>query len=199
MNAEPKNLNVTPETEPSSTFAAVPMWLIVGTLVMFFLGAWFFDTRGGWFEAKVYEPQVSIPDLERFQPPPAEGPDLRLGRVKFELICAQCHNTDGSGKPNQAPPLVGSEWVLGNPNRVIRIPQLGLNGPIQVSGQQWNLSMAAMGAPFNDDELAAVLSYIRTSWGNKASLITAEQVKKVRDELKGRSTATTVDELNKVQ
>jgi hypothetical protein len=103
------------------------------------------------------------------------------------------------GKPGQAPPFAGSEWVLAEGvNRLIRIPQVGLNGPVEVKGQPWNLSMAGMGAPYSDDDLAAVLSYIRKSWGNKASVVTAEQVKKVRAELGNRSQPYTVDELKKL-
>jgi mono/diheme cytochrome c family protein len=168
-------------------------------LVLLFLGAWFFDTRGGWFEAKVYTPFAAVP--ENFQPARGDGPDLQRGGALYQLNCALCHNSDGAGKPNQAPPLVGSEWVIApGVNRLIRIPQVGLGGTIEVKGQKYDFSapMAAMGATYNDDDLAAVLSYIRTAWGNKAAFVTAEHVKKVRDELKGRTQAYTVDELKKL-
>ena len=71
------------------------------------------------------------------------------------------------GKPGQAPPFARSEWALGNPNRMIRIPWPGLAGPIQVAGTEWNLAMPAMGAALPDDDLAAVLTYIRQSWGTR--------------------------------
>ncbi len=189
MNAEPNQPSrVQPETEPTSATTTVPMWLIAALLVLLFLGAWYFDARGGWFEAKVYEPYRSLTDLERFQPRSGSDAVVLRGRVLYELNCALCHNSDGMGKPNQAPPLAGSEWVLTvGVNRLIRIPLVGLNGPIEVKGQVWNLPMAAMGAQYSDDDLAAVLSYIRSAWGNKAAIVTAEQVKKVRAELAGRT------------
>lgn len=196
MNADSKNFSATPEAEPTSTPTTVPMWLVAGMLVLLFLGAWYFDARGGWFEPKVYGPYVSVPDVERFQPR-QDGDAWRIrGKMLFEQNCATCHNTDGMGKPAQAPPFVGSDWVLTEGvNRLIRIPQVGLVGPIKVNGVAWNLNMAGMGAPYPDDDLAAVLSYIRNSWGNKAPVVTAEQVKKVRAELGNRSQPYTVEEL----
>jgi mono/diheme cytochrome c family protein len=197
MSHEPQSSYcANPEAEPTSAPTTVPMWLIVVMLLLLFLGAWYFDARGGWFAPKVYAPYVSIPDLERFQPPKSGEEWRPRGKALFESNCALCHNTDGSGKPGQAPPLAGSEWVLApGVNRLIRIPQVGLAGPIKVKGQEWNLNMAGMGAAYSDEQLADVLSYIRNSFGNKASVVTAEQVKKVRAELGGRSQPLSADEL----
>jgi len=197
MSAEFQS-SATTESEPTSTLAAVPVWLIILTLVLVYWGAVHFDQHGGWFNRKVYEPYVSISDVERFYPGPGTGPDLKRGRALFEINCALCHNPDGMGRPNQAPPLAGSEWVLAEGvNRLIRIPQVGLTGPVEVNGQPYNFSsgMSGMGAPYSDDDLAAVLSYIRSAWGNKASPVTAEQVKKVRADLAGHSQPYTADEL----
>jgi mono/diheme cytochrome c family protein len=91
--------------------------------------------------------------------------------------------TDGQGKPGQAPPLAKSEFALANPNRVIPIPLVGLVGRITVVGQVWDAQMLAMGATLSDEELSAVLTYIRKSWGNNGSEINAAQVKEVRTEL----------------
>lgn len=199
MNVEPNQPGrVLPEAEPTSLATTVPMWLMAAMLVLLFLGAWYFDARGGWFEAKVYEPYRSLTDVERFQPRSGGDAVLLRGKALFEQNCALCHNPDGLGKPAQAPPLAGSEWVLApGANRLIRIPQVGLAGPIEVKGQVWNLPMAAMGAIYPDEDLAAVLSYIRNSWGNKASIVTAEQVKKVRAELAGRNQPYAPDDLKK--
>lgn len=199
MNAEPKNFSALAEVEPTSAPTTVPMWLMAAMLILLFLGAWYFDARGGWFEAKVYTPYTSIP--ENFLPPPLDGPDLRLGKILFEKNCALCHNSDGAGKPGQAPPLAGSEWVLAKGvNRLIRIPRAGLNGPVEVNGQAWNLSMAAMGnkGTYSAEDLALVLSYVRTAWGNNASFVTPEQVQAVDTDLGNRSQLYTVDELKKL-
>jgi mono/diheme cytochrome c family protein len=158
----------------------------------------YFDQHSGWFDARVYTPYRSAAELALYQPPTG-GPDLSRARALYENICGLCHGNDGAGKPGQAPPFVGSDWVLGSPNRVIRIPLAGLAGPIQVNGQQWNLAMPAMGATLSDDDLAGVLTYIRQSWGNKASAITPEQVKAVKAEVGNRTQPWTADELNALQ
>jgi mono/diheme cytochrome c family protein len=85
------------------------------------------------------------------------------------------------GKPGQAPPLAGSEWVnAAGFHRLAQIPLDGLNGDFQVEGKDWNLNMAPMGAALSDSDLAAVLTYIRSSWGNKGGPVTADDVKAIR-------------------
>ena len=200
MSHEPQSSTTAPEAEPTVTATTVPMWLIVGTLCLLFLTAWYFDLRGGWFQPKVYSPFDSLAHLGKFQPPPPGEAWRPRGKVLFELNCALCHNTDGSGKPGQAPALAGSEWVVTKGvNRLIRIPQVGLVGPIKVKGEDWNLNMLAAGAPYTDEQMADVLSYIRNSWGNKASVVTPDHVKKVRTDLGGRAQPYTADELMKLE
>ena len=166
-------------------------------LLLLYWGMVYFDQHSGWFDAQVYSPYRSAAELALYQPP-VGGPDLSRGKVVYENICGLCHNNDGSGKPGQAPPFAGSEWALGSPNRMIRIPLAGLAGPIQVNGQQWNLAMPAMGATLSEDDLAAVLTYIRQSWGNKASTITPEQVKAVKAEVGNRTQPWSSDQLNAI-
>lgn len=184
--------------EPQAVDTAVPVWLVVLFLVLLFGSMVYFDQQGGWFKPQVYAPYVSVVELQTFQPPTG-GLNLERGKQLYESICALCHNPDGAGKPNQAPPFAGSEWVLGNPNRVIRIPLSGLNGPVKVKDVEWNLSMPAMGAALSDDDLAAVLSYMRSSWGNKAAPITPDQVKAVRAAVANHPQMWTAEQLNAIQ
>ena len=103
---------------------------------------------------------------------------------------------DGLGKPGQAPPLAGSEWVNTKGfDRLAHIPLAGLNGPLQVEGQDWNLSMAPMGAAMSDADLADVLTYIRSSWGNKAGAVTADDVKAIRAALGARPQPLNAEQL----
>jgi mono/diheme cytochrome c family protein len=81
---------------------------------------------------------------------------------------------------------------------MIRIPLAGLAGPITVKGQEYNMNMAAMGAALSDDDLAAVLTYIRVSWGNKAEKITPAQVHAVRGEVGNRTQPWSAGELNAI-
>lgn len=195
QNASPAK-TVRNEAEPKAGAAAMPIWLIVALLVIFFYGGLSFDDRGGWFSPQVYAPYQSTAQLALFQPTGDDG-GIGRGKVVYEQVCALCHGSDGLGKPAQAPPFAGSEWVVtDNVGRLIRIPLQGLNGPITVKGVEWNLAMPAMGAALPDDDLAAVLSYMRNAWGNKASIITADEVKAVRAATANRTQPWTGPELN---
>lgn len=183
--------------EPKAGLAPVPVGIFVLLLVLLFACLYYFDQHSGWFHPQVYSPYRSLAELQVYQPPTG-GPDLARGRAVYENVCALCHNSDGTGKPNQAPTFVGSEWVIGSPGRLIRIPLSGLAGPILVKGEKWELSMPAMGAALSDEDLAAALTYMRQSWGNKATAITAEQVKAVREETGSRTQPWTGPELESV-
>jgi len=200
MNADP-NPTFTPNAEASEPRAgriAVPVWLLVLTLVLAYWGLVYFDHNGGWFHQEVYLPYHSLAELQRFQPSTG-GASLERGRAVFDNVCALCHGMDGMGKPGQAPPLADSEWAIGSATRMIHIPLLGLSGPLQVKGETWNLSMPAMGAALSDEDLAATLTYIRQSFGNKASAVTPAQVKAVRAQVGNRTQPLTPDELNSLE
>jgi mono/diheme cytochrome c family protein len=184
MNDEIKSsFPARPDGEPGATRSTVPMWLIALTLMLLFLGGVYFDHHSGWFNAKVYSPYVSAEQLELYQPKSGAQAALALGKAKYEQNCGICHGLDGLGKPGIAPPLAGSEWVVPKGfHRLTVIPLEGLNGPIEVKGQQMTFAsgMVAIGTAMSDADLAAVLTYIRTSWGNKAGAVTADDVKAVR-------------------
>jgi mono/diheme cytochrome c family protein len=170
----------------------VPVWLIVLFLCLLYWGMVYFDEHGGWFQPEVYTPFRSVEQVMLYQPPVGDRAIIDRGRAVFDAACSLCHNPDGMGKPNQAPPLAGSEWVQGSPNRLIRIPLYGLNGPITVKGQQMNFPapMPNVGSVLPPEDLAAALSYMRQAWGNKGSLITPEQVKAVSAEVGNRGAFT---------
>jgi len=183
--------------EPKAGAAAVPIVLLVLPFLILYWGMIYFDRNSGWFSQEVYAPYHSVAELTLYQPPTG-GLDLARGKAVYETICALCHNSDGTGKPNQAPPFVGSEWVLGSPDRMIRIPLWGLAGPVTVKGQEWNLAMPNMGAALSDDDLAVVLTYIRVSWGNKASVITPAQVKAIKVQVGNRTQPWSAQELDAI-
>jgi mono/diheme cytochrome c family protein len=129
--------------------------------------------------------------LELYQPKSGAAAAAAQGRKVYETVCGICHGVDGMGKPNQAPPLAGSEWVNAPGfHRLAQIPLLGLNGSLQVEGRDWNLNMAPMGAALSDADLAAVITYIRTSWGNKAGAVSADDVKAIRAVVAGHPAVT---------
>jgi mono/diheme cytochrome c family protein len=177
--------------EPGATHSTVPMWIVVLALTLLFLGGVYFDHHSGWFSARVYSPYVSAEQLELYQPKSGAAAAAAQGKKVYETVCGICHGMDGMGKPAQAPPLAGSEWVItGGFHRLAQIPLNGLNGNLQVEGKDWNLNMAPMGAGLSDTDLAAVLTYIRTSWGNKAGAVTADDVKAIRAAVGGHPSIT---------
>ncbi len=201
MSDENKSCGNVPDSEPTVTRSAAPMWIIVVTLVILFFGGLYLDNHGGWFNAKVYSPYTSAEKLESFQPQSGAAAVAARGRKSYEAVCGICHGMDGTGKPGQAPPLAGSEWVMAKGfNRLAHVPLEGLTGTIKVEGKDWTLNMAAMGTALPDADLAAVLTYIRTSWGNKAGEVTPEDVKKIRDDLASHPhpQAMSTDELTKM-
>lgn len=101
-------------------------------------------------------------------------------------VCGGCHQGNGGGLPGQFPPLAKSEYVLGGTERLIRIVQHGLTGPVTVLGQGYNTAggMQPFGAAMSSQDLANVLTFVRNSWGNEATMVTKEMVQKVRDEEK---------------
>jgi len=110
---------------------------------------------------------------------------MDLGETQFKTACIACHGPTGAGVPGLAPPLAGSEWVEGPVENLIRIQMRGLTGPIEVAGQLYNLPipMTPLGALQNDEQMAAVLTYIRNSWGNSASAVTPDQIAPFRSEV----------------
>jgi len=191
MSDENKSNSDSSANEPVVTRSAAPMWIIVVTLLIIFVAGYYFDQHSGWFNPKIYGPYSSAEQLETFQPKSGAAAALARGKTVYETVCGICHGTDGMGKPGQAPPLAGSDVVNAKGfNRLAHVPLRGLTGPITVAGKEWNLSMAAMGAALPDDDLAAVLTYIRSSWGNKQSAVTGDDIKKIRAGLKSSQPMT---------
>lgn len=102
---------------------------------------------------------------------------MALGKQQY-ILCAACHGPTGAGTPNIGPPLANSEWVTGPVENLIGIQLRGLTGPISVAGKDYTFPapMAAMGAGQPDENIAAVLTYIRNDFGNKAPAVTAQMV-----------------------
>ena len=120
----------------------------------------------------------------------------RSGEQVYAGSCSSCHQSTGEGSGRLYPPLAGSEWVLGDPDTLVRIVMHGIKGKIVVKGQAYDNIMAPWGGALTDEEIANVLTFIRSSWGNDASSISTENVQKIRDAHKNQS-FWTVDTLPK--
>ncbi len=105
------------------------------------------------------------------------------GAAVFAGNCAACHQAGGQGLPGVFPPLLGSEWVVAaNAQIPIQILLHGISGPLTVAGAQYAGVMPAFGQ-LSDAELAAVISHLRSSWGNAAAPVSAADIAKARSDL----------------
>ena len=119
----------------------------------------------------LYQPQVKKEEEE-------QAPDeLKAGRIVYNTYCAPCHQRDGKGAPGMNPPLTGVNLVTGNKTELAKIVLNGYDKPI--NGQRYQNVMPANGF-LTDQQIADALTYIRQSWGNKADVVTVEEVAKVR-------------------
>ncbi len=120
----------------------------------------------------------------------------KLGAEKYAMLCASCHQADGSGAKGLAPPLSKSEWVNGSPETLAQIVLKGLVGPIEVRGKKWNLYMPGLADSgiFNDREFAAILTFIRRAWGNRGDPISPSLITQQRKLSKNRTLPWTAEE-----
>lgn len=134
-----------------------------------------------------------------------EGKELDLF-VKGEEIyhregfCVTCHQADGKGlSASQFPPLAGVEWVTGSEVRLIKIALNGMMGPVSIQGKTYpgQVPMMPFKGMLNDEEIAAVLTFVRNAFGNKASAIAPDKVKEVREGIKDKEGFYLAEELLK--
>jgi mono/diheme cytochrome c family protein len=204
VNSDPVQTSsaTTATGEPASLRRAVPVWLFPVLFVVLFWGMVYFDSHGGWFDPQVYTPYVDHKHLEVWQPVASADP-VAMGRAVYNKpTCVTCHQPDGNGTPGQFPPLTGSEWLKEKePGRAIRIVLNGLNGPLEINGKSLNGSMVPWKDSLHDDEIAAVLTYVRgKAFGNNAPPVEPKRVTAVRDKLAaaGKTQPFTPDELKQV-
>ncbi len=179
------------DAEPQANWSPAPLALIVLFALLVFWGMVYLDDHGGGFNPRVYQPYDNFAMVQDLQPvTDITNQLIHEGGKIFNANCAVCHQTSGVGNPaNGCPPLVGSDWATGGgPNRIIRLVLNGGIGPITVKsqafpgGQQYpgTTPMTPFHTPaLSDYQIAAALSYVRSAWGNKASVVMPDQVKKI--------------------
>jgi mono/diheme cytochrome c family protein len=136
--------------------------------------------------------------------PLALAKEFPKGAALFASSCQTCHGADGNGIKSLAPPLNKSEWVTGNKDKLISIVLYGLTGPVKVNGHLYESPEISTDMPgiahseeISDEDVAQVLSFIRSGWENNAGKINVSDVEKIRSTLKGRQKAFTIAELEK--
>jgi mono/diheme cytochrome c family protein len=107
---------------------------------------------------------------------------LDRGKILYETYCLACHQADGSGVPNLNPPLIKTEWTTGDKKKLITVILKGMDEEIEVDGESYHNVMPPL-THLSDQEIADVLTYVRSNFSNNASAVTVNEVKAVRTKL----------------
>jgi mono/diheme cytochrome c family protein len=137
-------------------------------------------------------------DLTRLKARVAERSSAANRRITpaelYATACANCHQVAGQGRFPAFPPLAGSPWVKGDPDRLVALTLHGLSGPIEVNDVDYSGLMPGF-THLDDREIVEVLNYVRTSWGNNAPPLTEADVAAVRTRTGERRIPWTAAEL----
>lgn len=174
--------------EPEEGKNPMPWFVILLTALLFAFGV-VYIARTTLNNASTWGDSRTVADLQG-PPVPAAGAAAD-GAAVFNTRCAACHQATGMGLPGVFPPLAGSEWVVGQEHTVVAILLHGINGKLTVNGNSYNGAMPAFKDQLQDAEIAAVLTHLRSTWGNQADAVTADAVAQVR-----RDTASQAEPYN---
>jgi len=182
--------------EPSEGFSPVPMALLFLFGGLVFWGGIYMAEFSGDFRYDVYDPHWK-PGLASDQSQAVFDP-IKKGERLYKNNCQACHQATGAGVPGAFPPLAGSPWVVGDEARIVKILLRGLQGPIEVMGNQYNGNMPSYGENglnWDDRDIAAAATWVRQAWGNGAPPVSEETVAAIRSEIAGKSGAYSGEEI----
>ncbi len=120
---------------------------------------------------------------------------VSTGASLYVSNCSSCHGAKGDGIKSAFPPINGSSIVQGDKKTLAKILLHGLQGQVTVRGDQYNGTMPAFGNVLNDDQISAILTYVRSMPGNKGNSVSTEEVSSVRKNIASHPQAWTPDEL----
>lgn len=172
-----------------------PWWLWAAVAVTLFWGGWYLGRYGGSFDAAAH---LAFAGAQRELPAdaPARVLDpIARGESLYDRHCQSCHQASGEGVPGAFPPVVGSEWVVGSADVLIRILLQGLQGPIEVAGERYSGSMPGWEDILTDAEVAATATFIRQWRTNDAPPVEPAAVADVRAATADRLEPWTAPEL----
>jgi mono/diheme cytochrome c family protein len=120
-----------------------------------------------------------LAQVKKAQHRPVSGTSVLRGKIVYTSVCLPCHMADGGGVQNLNPPLVKTSYVLGDKTTLIKIVLNGFNEDVEINGNTYSNAMTPHD-DLKDQQIADVLTYVRSSFGNKASAVKAAEVAKVR-------------------
>jgi mono/diheme cytochrome c family protein len=176
--------------EPIDGLAPTPVTLILLFFAFVGWGGWYISTYSAGFRADGYDEKSG------------SGPVVKEKKVEDPMVlgkrvynnCVQCHQADAQGLAGVYPPLAGSEFVNGDAQLLARIVLGGLTGELVVRGQKYNGSMPSW-SNLRDEQIAGVLTYVRSSFGNSAPPVDAATIAAVRQATSARTQPWTEHEL----
>src|SRR5437762_10689799 len=176
--------------EPRVGAEPLSIWLIaIYGLAIFYGGAYLGRYSGNFIDGGL-DPMGAPPAPKKaVAGGPGGGEQVELsphdrGKKVFTANCQTGHQANGLGVPGQYPPLAGSECTNGGSRRMGMIVLKGLQGPVKVKGQQFGSAvMQPWDKTLTDKQIADVMTYERSDWGNSASAVTPEQIAALRKEL----------------
>jgi mono/diheme cytochrome c family protein len=174
----------TERVEPQDGFEPAPWWVWTTSVIVIFAMGFYLGRYGGSFDTNPHEL------YQKAGPVTAAAAAPVSGELVYSTICIQCHQAGATGIEERYPPLAGSEWLAKDASIPVRIVLNGLTGPIQVKGVSYVNEMPAQGPQLSDAEIAAVLTYVRSSFGNKSGPVDEALVKKLRAETAGQGSWT---------
>ncbi len=177
----------------------IPWFFTTAIALSFIWGGWYLGRYGGEFNRQTHlafaSRQPGITASANAQTAAAITDPVAAGKNIYEKNCTACHQASGKGVPGAFPPLVGSEWVTGSPETVVRILLNGLQGPVEVAGTTYNGAMPAWKDVLKDEEIAALSTYLRQWKPNAASPVPVGTVASLRTAHADRAQPWTSDEL----
>lgn len=151
------------------------MVMFIGAMVMW--GSFYIYSTAGGGASELGDQRTP----STLMPKPVDPSASVDGKEVYAAKCAACHQATGTGVAGVFPPLAKSEWVVGDAKALGQILLHGIEGPLEVLGVTYNGAMPAFGSQLSDAEIAAVMSTIRSAWGNAAAPVDAAFVAKLRE------------------
>src|SRR4051794_10680860 len=188
--------------EPRVGLEPLSIWLIAVYGLAIFAGGAYLGRYSGNFSGDGLDPMMGPPPAKKAGPgqgqqqEQAELSPKDRGKKIFAANCQTCHQANGVGVPGQYPPLAGSEFTTGGSRRMAMIVLKGLQGPVEVKGQQYGTAvMQPWDKTLTDKQIGDVMTYERSEWGNNASPVTPEQIAAMRKELPNHPESFTAPEI----
>jgi mono/diheme cytochrome c family protein len=165
--------------EPTENFSPMPLFFVALFMILAFWAGVYLVHYSGDFGPFHYDETVRGGAVE--DTGPREVDMIALGKRDYNQNCVACHQSSGLGLPAVYPPLVASDWIRDNPDRLINVVLAGLAGKVTVNGAEYNNAMTPF-SRLKDQHIAAVLTYIRTDpeYQNNSYEVTEELVAEVR-------------------